>query len=245
MKKIIKTILLTCLVVITPFSMQSCNDDGYSLGDFSLSYATVKRATNTYYLQLDSGQKMWVSAGYLGYQGVDGQRVIANYTILGDSQGEFDYYVKVNNLWNILTKNIEKVETEKQDKDFGNDKLYRINNMWLGGGYINVDFAFFLPQSNIQHRISLVENRLEEYPDDGYLYLELRYNSYDNISNYVEDGMVSFNTNNVSIEGKKGFKIIWKNVKGEDVIETLEVKEEKPVTPEEEPKLNSEVMAHY
>lgn len=245
MKKIITRIILSCLVIISASSLQSCNDDGYSLGDFSLSYATVKRGTNTYYLQLDSGDKLWVAAGYLGYNGVDGQRVIANYTILSDKQGEYAHYVKVNDLWNILTKNIEKVETEKQDQDFGNDNLFALNEIWLGGGYINIDFKFFLPQNNRQHRISLVQNLLnEEYPDDGYLYLELRYNSFDNESDYVGKDMVCFNTNNVSLEGKKGFKIIWKNAKGEENIEVLDVKEVKPVDPENTPKLTQDTMVH-
>ncbi|WP_025069501.1 hypothetical protein [Bacteroides propionicifaciens] len=245
MKKIITRIILSCLVIMSVSSLQSCNDDGYSLGDFYLSYATVKRGTNTYYLQLDSGDKLWVAAGYLGYNGVDGQRVIADYTILSDKQGEFAHYVKVNNLWNILTKNIEKVETEKQDEEFGNNKLFGINEMWFGGGYININFSFFLPQVNRQHRISLVENLLnDQYSDDGYLYLELRYNSYNNESDYVGKDMVSFNTNNVNLEGKKGFKIIWKNAEDEEVIQTLEVKKAKPVDSEDMPKLNQDNMVH-
>lgn len=233
MKKMIKILVLT-LLVITPFSLQSCDNDGYSLGDFAVSYATVKRATNTYYLKLDSGAKLWVSAGYLGYNGLDGQRVIANYTILSDGNGEFDYYVKVNGLDELLTKNIEQVKSEKDDADFGNDNLYGLNDIWFGGGYVNVDFSYVLPKTAQKHRISLVENMLKESPEDGYMYLELRYNTYDNLSSYYSRGIACFSTQSVELDGKKGFKVMWKDRDGKEQIATLDFSNKKKISPNED-----------
>lgn len=229
MKKMIKILVLT-LLVVTPFSLQSCDNDGYSLGDFVISYATVKRVTNTYYLQIDSGKKLWVSAGYLGYRGLDGQRVIANYTILGDGNGEFDYYVKVNGLDEVLTKNVEEVKTEKDDKEFGNDNLYKLNDMWLGGGYLNVGFSYILPKTAEKHRISLVQNRLKESQEDGYIHLELRYNTYNNLSNYFANGLVSFSTLSLNTIGKKGFKVMWKDREGKEQIETIDFAVKKEIS---------------
>ena len=230
MKKMIKILVLT-LLVVTPFSLQSCDNDGYSLGDYAISYATVKRVTNSYYLQLDSGDKLWVSAGYLSYRGIDGQRVIANYTILGDSDGgEFDYYVKVNGLQEILTKNVEEVKSEKDDQEFGNDNFYRLNEMWLGGGYLNVGFSYILPKTSEKHRISLVQNMLKGPLEDEYIHLELRYNTYNNVSNYFANGLVSFSTLALDTTGKKGFKVMWRDRDDKEQIETIDFSVKKEVT---------------
>lgn len=238
MKKMIK-ILVLMLLVATPFSLQSCDNDGYSLGDFVVSFATVKRVTNSYYLEADTGEKLWVSAGYLGYRGLDGQRVIANYTILSDSDGEFDHYVKVNALTEILTKNTEEVKTENDDKEFGKDNLYRLNDLWFSRGYLNVDFTYILPKTNEKHRISMVQNSLKENPDDGYIHLELRYNMYNNMSSYIANGLVSFSTKSIDTTNKNGFKIMWKNRDGKEELVTLDFKSKRQVEPTEDYALNS------
>ncbi|EGJ70919.1 hypothetical protein Bcop_0702 [Bacteroides coprosuis DSM 18011] len=217
MKTMIKKIFLACLSVTMLVGFQSCNDDdGYSLGDFWISYATVVREGNTYSLKLDSGQKLWVGAGWINYNSVDGQRVVADYTILGDNYNGYDHIVKVNYLYEILTKNVEFVKSEEDDKKFGNDGIPSVNEMWVSNDYLNIKFTYRLPSEAKAHKVSLVENQLKESPDDSSIYLEFRYNTYNNNSSYVSNSMASFNLNTIDLSGKTGIKILWKNEKGEE-----------------------------
>ena len=235
MRTFIRNLFLICIIAV---SMQGCNDEGYSLGDFHVSYATIVReSSSTYTLRLDSGEKLWIGAGYLNYPGVEGQRVIADFTLLGDEYEGYDHIVKVNNLYEILTKPIEEINTEEEDIEFGNDGLPSINKMWLGGGYLNVKFTHILPIKEL-HRVSIVQNKLIEYPDDEYIYLEFRYNTYNDLSDYILNSIASFNLNNIDLKEKKGLKISWLDHKNVEHIEELELTNIS-VLPEKDKKLDN------
>lgn len=175
--------------------LQSCDDDGYSLGNYVVRMATVRVISgNSYYLEIDNGKTLFPAASdVLWYKPVDGQRVVANYTLLGDDYGNYDHAVKVNFLSNVLTKTVEDLTAEDEEK-FGNDPV-RIIDMWAGGNYLNVEFWINLP-SQYKHRISLVNNTSEDWPDDGYIHLEYRYNDQDDTTGYWRRSIVSFNLGN-------------------------------------------------
>ena len=192
MKKISSIIGVLLLILIIPV-LQSCDndDDGYSLGNFQVQMATVKVINGAnYYLVLDNNKTVWPGATAVPqFQAVDGQRVIANITLLGDQYGSYDYVAKINYLNNVLTKSVEEL-TETNETTFGNDPL-RMRQIWLSASHLNVDFLMRMP-SQKKHRISLVRNTTAESPSDGYMHLELRYNDQDDVTNYVARGLVSF-----------------------------------------------------
>ncbi|MEZ5006155.1 MAG: NigD-like C-terminal domain-containing protein [Bacteroides graminisolvens] len=192
MKKISSIIGVLLLILIIPV-LQSCDndDDGYSLGNFQVQMATVKVINGANYCTWCSttirlfGQELQLFRSTK----FDGQRVIANITLLGDQYGSYDYVAKINYLNNVLTKSVEEL-TETNEATFGNDPL-RMRQIWLSASHLNVDFLMRMP-SQKKHRISLVRNTTAESPSDGYVHLELRYNDQDDVTNYVARGLVSF-----------------------------------------------------
>lgn len=213
---------LAMLFGITPFFIQSCDSDGYSLNDQVVRMATVRVVSgNLYSLEIDNGKKLWVAASdAYWYKPVDGQRVVANFTLLSDEYESYDHAIKVNFLWNVLTKQVEEL-TEENEETYGDDEV-RIEDMWVGGNYLNIQFRFFLP-NHYKHRVSLVKNTTVENPEDGYIHLEYRYNNEDDETSLMRRSLVSFNLGDYApgeaADQYKGIKIrINSVVNGERIL---------------------------
>lgn len=189
--------LITMLMLAIPV-LQSCDDDDdYSLGKFVFRMATVHvEGGNTYYLEIDNGQKLWPAATDIPwYKPVDGQRVWADFTLLSDEipNTEFDHAIKVNYLFNVLTKTVDELTAENEE-EYGNDPAY-IEDMWIGGNYLNMQFVVNIPVNEL-HRVSLVNNTADEAPlidEEGYICLEYRYNRAEEVYNAPRRSYVSFN----------------------------------------------------
>lgn len=203
---------LSAIALMGVFMLQACDDDN-SLGKFYVRMATVHAiGGSSYYLETDNGKTLWPSATAIPqYKPVDGQRVIADYTPLGTLQ-EYDEAIRVNYLYNVLTKQVEELTAENEEV-FGNDPA-RIRAMWIGGNYLNIQFEFNVPYQKA-HRVSLVWNTTTDKPlidDEGYINLEYRYNNQADISPYVRRSFVSYNLleygpNSTTLEGVAGLKV--------------------------------------
>lgn len=201
-------------MLITTLALYSCDDnDGYSIGDIGSDWATVHVISNgSYSLTGDSWGTLWSAAASLPwYNPVDGQRVIAYFNPLYDNFQGYDHAVKVESIYNVLTKSVEDL-TAANAQDYGNDSIliYK-SNMWVGGGYLNIVFRQNLPAHNF-HRISLVRNTTVQQPDDGYIHLECRYNTYKDVTNYWADAAVSFNLKSLDLNNKKGFIVTLNSI---------------------------------
>lgn len=174
------------------FAAFSCNNkDEHSLGAFRIDIATVMAGNeNTYSLLLDNGKRLWPAASDAGYMPVDSQRVFVNYTTLSGEKDGYDHYVKINDIWNILTKKIIGITPENADS-IGHDPV-KINAVWVGGDYLNVDFMF--NHGGIRpHAINLVENPLSSHATPGAVDLEFRHNAYNSSNSRLSEGFVCFN----------------------------------------------------
>lgn len=122
--------------------------------------------------------------------------------------------VKMEGIQEVLTKEVEEMTVENEE-EFGNDPiLIYQGDMWLGGKFLNIIFRQNLPRSE-KHRISLVENKIATEPgepetpetlsigEDGYVHLELRYNTYDDVTDYWGWGRVSYNLESSTRHPKK------------------------------------------
>lgn len=205
-------LLLLAFLALAGVTFQSCEnyDDGYSIGDFATDWATVNvEGAHVYDFMGDSWGKLWPAAtDYPGYSPIDGQRVVIYFNPLYDNYPEgYDCSVKLMGIREILTKQIEEL-TADNEEELGNDpvSIYE-GNMWIGGGYLNVVFNQSLPVK-LKHLVSLVKNTTVTPPDDGYIHLEYRYNTFDDTTDYVRYGAVSFNLNSLDIApGTKGIKV--------------------------------------
>lgn len=226
--------LLSMLLLLIPV-LQSCDEsDGYSLGQLGGSWATVRVLSgNTYYLESDSYGTLWPAASSVyGYRPVDGKRVSVLFNPLYDNFDGYDMAVKVEHISPILTKQVEEL-TEENEKELGNDPITVLKkNIWIANGYLNMIFKQNRPVYEL-HRVSLVHNTLLEPEDDGYIHLELRYNTFNDLSGWWVRGLVSFNLNTIDFAGKKGLKLkVNSAISGETEEVTFDIKREMPI-PEE------------
>lgn len=141
MKKL-SCFLVAMLFLLMP-ALQSCDDnDGYSIGQFGGSWATVRVLSgNTYYLDSDYYGTLWPAASNVyGFRPVDGQRLAVLFNPLYDNFDNYDLAVKVENVFPILTKQVETLTAENEE-EIGNDPVTIFKDrIWIANGYLNVVF---------------------------------------------------------------------------------------------------------
>lgn len=218
--------LLAMLFALMP-ALQSCDDsDGYSIGDMGRDWATVRvLGGDAYYLEGDRWGKIWPGASaFWGYRPVDGQRVIAWFNPLYDSFQGHDVAAKMQYIDSVITKGVEEL-TAENEAEYGNAPVaIWQNDIWVGGHYLNVVFQQNRPYK-LKHRASLVRNTTVEVPNDGYIHLEYRYNTYNDLSGYWGESAVSFNLNSLKIdENTKGIKVKVNGVKEGEVELTFDLR---------------------
>lgn len=204
------------LIIILSSSFACDNNDGYSLNDFRISIASVvPEAGQSYSLLLDNGKKLWPAASDINYRPSANQRVFVNYTILSDKIDGFDHYIKVNDIWNVLTKSV--IELTEQNRDsIGNDPV-KMNNIWIGDHYLNTGFSFNYNGMK-PHAINLVQNKTTTISEDeDVIELEFRHNSYKSTSNSLFNGFACFDLRPFQREDKNSIliKVLVKEWDGE------------------------------
>ncbi|MCE5204621.1 MAG: NigD-like protein [Porphyromonadaceae bacterium] len=168
----------------------SCDENSHSLGEFRINIATVvPSGENAYSLLLDNGERLWPAATAVAYHPSYNQRVFLNYTILSGAQNGYDRYIKINDIWNILTKPIIELNTQNADS-IGNDPV-KANAVWVGGDYLNVSFMFNYGGVR-PHAINLVMDKLSPDSTSGAIDLAFRHNSYDSQKDKLYEGFVCF-----------------------------------------------------
>lgn len=191
--KTLKFLSIAIGMLLATLSFNSCLDDndGYSLDNFVLSVASVKtKGGSAPFFRLDNGKTLWPAAGQINASILkDNQRVLLNYTLLGDSTTGavgFDYYIRINGIDTLLTKPIVENLAAKNDSVYGTDPV-RIVNMWTGNGHLTVDFEANFGNKRA-HLINLVATDWEKTPYT----LEFRQNAFDDPQITRAKGLVCF-----------------------------------------------------
>ena len=103
--------------------LSSCDDDGYSLNDLYGDYGVVNKEGNSYTINTDLGAVLFPSASNVSPDYLeDKDRIIVTFSILGDADtsSAYDYYVKVVDVYKILTKDVIPFSASISDS-LGND----------------------------------------------------------------------------------------------------------------------------
>lgn len=204
------------IFVIFLLAAVSCNKkDEHSLGEFHIDIATViPIGENRYMLMLDNGKQLWPAATDVHYLPAGNQRVFVNYTTLSDEQGGYDHYVKVNDIWNILTKKVID-QTSHNTDSIGHDPV-KINEVWVGYDYLNIDFMF--NYGGIRpHAVNLVADSLYPNTAPDTLELEFRHNAYGSSSPRFYEGFVCFDLKPLQRTDTDSVQLAVKTKDGDEV----------------------------
>lgn len=196
-------------VFFSSFLLHSCNDDeGYPMGALAYDWVTVHVSNHNYSFTGDEWGTLYPAAGGLWVEPVDGQRAFLWFSPLGDNYGGYDHAIKPEAIRYFLTKNVETITSVGDEEEYGNHPAY-LDGLWISGGHLNILFNQKLPVDGNKHLVSLVKNELAENPDDGYIHLEYRYNTYgDTLSNVMVPGVVCYNLSTLNADSAtKGIKL--------------------------------------
>lgn len=212
MKKYFFIIFITLAVIIS-----GClDDDGYSLDRMWVGFGMIEQVKSDppeYKIIMDNGKILIPVASNYNYPWYysnennnesrlkTGDRVLINYTVIGDNASDSEeatkYYVKVNSTKKILLKGILDITAENQDS-IGNDPII-VRDCWQTDSLLNFELKYW-GRYKI-HYINLVKEPGELTESDQPVELELRHNKNDDIDDYLYSAFVSFSLNELKIAG--------------------------------------------
>lgn len=216
--KSIKALIASTVILATTALFTSCENDGNSLNSYGVTIATINPINeNSYSVTMDGGTTLLPIASNVYYKPKANQRAMINFTLLSDTirlNGQlYDHAVKVNDIVDILTKNITTLNEATKDS-LGNDQI-AIESYWIGDGYLNIRFAFTYTYGADKHFINMAKDETSAEPNQ-YVFL---HNAYGDINGYQSVGFVSFNLNPLIEEGKSSveFKLKVNSFNGEKI----------------------------
>ncbi len=224
MKKLVFYLMIGIMVSLLPGC--DLNDDGYSLSDAWVGYGLVQKDANAGVQQIvmDDNEVLFpVSTDYWWHQVKNNDRVLVNFTILGNKKNDNHdehYYVKINSLRKILFKGILDITPAIEDS-IGNDPIH-VKDRWIKNNLLNFELRY-RGGSKI-HFINLVKQpgAITTEP----VILELRHNNNNDPDNIPMSAVVTFDLSALKIVGKTStqFKVIAKEFDGADFEYTGEYK---------------------
>lgn len=229
MKKNLKLPLLFFLSIMLAYGLSSCNDDGYSIGDFWVDLVKVNKDEkgNVESFTREDGKTLFIAASDTRYIPKN-ERAVINYTILSDNYGKYDHAIKLNGYYeDVLTKPIiyvAKDDKHKQDS-IGYDKI-KVFSLWAKADYINISFGINV-SGQAQHLLNLVAVEEDKVQQEGKpIQLQFRHNKNGDNENYPSGkSNVSFKLDEY-IQANKGkseltFEITWTEYNGTEKKETV------------------------
>ncbi len=213
------------VIAVMAFMVTSCNDKNYSF-KYWVSYGEVQIEEESYRIILDDGKILYVTETEVPLYNVqNGQRVIANYTILETLTD--GYNVRLNAISDILTKDIlyKSEMTEDQLAELGDDPINIIGSVWFSiGKYMNIDFEFFYSSSNIAHMLNLVVDDENSTPDKKIV--EFKHNAFGDYPSFSGRGCVAFRVGDLIPADKDEVTVVlkWRNYQGVECSKDLVLK---------------------
>ncbi len=192
------------LMMAFVFVLPSClDDDGYSLGDIWIAFGVLTGEEGSYQVILDNKDLLVpVAANYPGWQNEfeTGDRVLINYTVLDDDLTDSTsvYYVKVNDISNILMKGIMDITPEIEDS-IGNDPIV-VEDYWMTDSLISFKLKYWGYTET--HFLNLVKQPGDLTVDDQPIQLELRHNANEDSESVLYTAFVSFSLNSLRLDGQ-------------------------------------------
>lgn len=222
MKKVVYGIL-----VLLSIAFVSCldDDDDYSLGNYWVAFGVLRDDGGTYKIFLDDGEVLQPVSWNYNFDRDDalenGARVLINFTILDEllnDDGEEElYYVRVNDIQEILMKSVMNITAENADS-IGNDPII-VKEYWLTDSLLNFKLEY---QGYSQiHFLNLVQDSTDLYTTDGQLKLQLRHNANNDSEAVAYTAFVSFSLNGLRIDEQDSIQLQVSSVDYDEITHTF------------------------
>jgi len=215
-----KRLLKIGLIALIAFGLNSCDDffdddDGYSLGDFWVGFGIIHfndESDTNFTVEMDNGAVLIPVTHYHAWKLDNNDRVLINYTILGDKEitdDEEEHYVKVNSMSEVLYKGILDITPAIEDS-IGNDPIH-VDDIWKTRNMLTFQLGYY---GNVKtHFINLVKQPGEITADDQPIQLELRHNENDDERAYSMTAFVTFDLSAIKIAGQDTVAYVVKGKK--------------------------------
>ena len=186
------------------FTFSACLDDeGYSLDNFRIDFGIIGlEESDDIIIILDDGTLLYYVAGYIPHSILkEGERVLVDYTILGDKNKADDhkeFYVRINSIDKILKKGIIDITPAIEDS-IGNDPVI-LKDVWISHNQL-LNFRIKYYGNNKVHYINLVKQPGVITAGNQPIVLGLRHNRNKDREIYAMTAFVSFELDAIKISG--------------------------------------------
>jgi hypothetical protein len=198
-------------------------EEGYSLNKIWIGFGVVQQSeSGAFKIVMDNDDVLIpVTSNSYGFsygekhddhgKHIDtGDRLLVNYTILGDDindEGEVEaFFVQLNSIKKILMKGILDITAANEDS-IGNDPVI-VQDTWLTDSLLTFKIKYW-GQDKI-HYINLVKQAGELNAANQPIELELRHNDNDDEENIPFAAYVSFKLNELKIAGQDSVRFVVK-----------------------------------
>ncbi|MFO8000310.1 MAG: NigD-like C-terminal domain-containing protein [Marinilabilia sp.] len=137
------------------------------------------------------------------------ERVLLKYELdeEGGDEDDYDYIVNVIRIQEVVTKDIVEINEENRDT-IGTDPLF-LNDIWIAGGYLNIDFSFYGDDKT--HYINIVKDPDEQTGEETEIYLQVRHDDRDDDALQRYRGLMSFYLDSLQVEGAGKVDLIFED----------------------------------
>lgn len=144
-----------------------------------------------------------------GFDYEEDQRVMLQYSVskLNQESADYDYLVDVYSVQEVRLKDVIELNQENRDT-IGDDQIY-INEVWVSGDFLNVDFYFY--GDGEVHYINVVKDPEEQTDDPSKVYLQIRHDARDDDMVERYRGIMSFKLEPLQVADLNEVELIFKN----------------------------------
>ncbi|MGM0375862.1 MAG: hypothetical protein ACQEQ0_03740 [Bacteroidota bacterium] len=209
---------VSVFTIILLFSVSGCIDDNDDQPPRYLELVTTVEGQYDDPVVVTDSETVLRIEEYSGdFDFESSERILLKYEITGEEGREdhddqntdsgVDYSVKVISIQEVVTKQVVELNEENRDT-IGSDPLF-VNDIWLGGGYLNIDFSFY--GDDKVHYINVVKDPAEQSDDETEIHLEVRHDARGDDFRQRYRGLMSFYLDSLEVEEKNNLKLIFEN----------------------------------
>lgn len=181
----------------------------------NLSFVTVHTSwMGDYYFETDTEKLVYPGdkSRVEGYVAKEGQRALITFNVLDTPMPGYDYNVAVYGIGNIPSS-VARVVTDEAELETLKDETVEFRGGRLLGHWVTMIVRYAAADLS-KHKFSLIVNQVEpSETNEGYLDVELRHDSGDDVPGMLYDTYVSFDMLELEdlLAGQKGITLRFKN----------------------------------